>query len=236
MDVCHRFRANGDCSYGDKFEFSHTNKAHSAHAPEFERGYKRERDRNNDREYEHECEYKNERGHKHEREHKHENKHSKARMLRAKTSNTGSQHAQQNLFAAKCADQDPVRGDAITVSCDHPCAALRGMLGQVVAVVGERARTQLCVQQPLDLATDLGQQAYMIEEVGLARKDFTIIPADQIGKRFHMQKAFLGRKKGDSPYSANAFLDTGANVLETGVKELFHHLEEVDTHVEGLGE
>ena len=84
----------------------------------------------------------------------------------------------------------------------------------------------------------MGQNAHMIAVCGLERKDFTIIPADQVDRRFRIQKskAFLGRKKGHSPYSANAFLDTGANVLVTGVRELFPQLEEMETRVEGLGE
>ena len=82
----------------------------------------------------------------------------------------------------------------------------------MTTVIGEHTRAQLSVQQPLDLSTAMGQNAHMIAVCGLERKDFTIIPPDQVHRRFRIQKskAFLGRKKGHSPYSANAFLDTGA--------------------------
>ena len=88
---------------------------------------------------------------------------------------------------------------------------LRGMLGQVIGVANARTRVQLLVDLPLDLSTELGQQVHLASEVGLTRSEFIIVPPDQVAGRYRSFKAFRGQRKGRSPFSANAFLDTGAN-------------------------
>ena len=70
----------------------------------------------------------------------------------------------------------------------------------------------------------------------MARSEFIIVPPDQVAGRYRSFKAFSGQRKGKSPYSANAFLDTGANVFLSGAEGMFEYLNERSTSIEGIGD